>query len=653
MLYLQLTPPRPLSPHPHPLPSAQVRVVTNLEALNEEQRLADDDTPMPELQHNVRLVVDLAEADIQTIDRRLQAERDTLVALQAEKERAARRDGQLAGQLSRVMEMMEALETLPPPPAAAVGGYSNGYGGVNGAVSVPDGQMNADGRAALAVFHRLREQSPEDYEMYSVGLIALSHALAHLSPLFAHWNPLASPSHALLAVTSWKNVLARHADEDRAVFADVEAADVADGYLAGSGGGIRNSAHAGGLFHLGASKETDPYTRLIGELLLPPVRSAVVNQWEPREPEPLLRFLDSWQPPAMPAVVQRAILDSLVLPKLQAAVEGWDPRRETVPIHCWLHPWLPHLGPAMQALYPTIRYRLGAALTAWHPSDASAHAMLAPWRSVFDEASWDALMTRSIVPRLIAMLQTEFVVNPQSQQLEPFQWAMAWADVLPARFTVALLDTSFFPQWHQVLYRWLRASPNFDEVTRWYLGWKALLPADLLASERVRQQLNVALDMMNQAVEGMPVVEPGARENVSYLRVAEQQAFLNPKAAGAAAGGGEGMGGEGGEGSGPGRPSGDGESKSERKRREERVVEQEEMTLKEVVEAFAMSHDVRFVPKAGRMREGLQVYSFGTVGVVVDAPRQLLMAQGEDGKWGAVTMEELLAMHRKRGGRWA
>ena len=38
---------------------------------------------------------------------------------------------------------------------------------------------------------------------------------------------------------------------------------------------------------------------------------------------------------------------------------------------------------------------------------------------------------------------------------------------------VSLLEDHFFPKWHAVLQHWLAHAPDYDEVTAWYLGWKA------------------------------------------------------------------------------------------------------------------------------------------------------------------------------------
>ncbi len=53
----------------------------------QEEEASGDAVPMPELQHNLRLLVDLAEADIRKIDARLRQAQDTAVLLGREQAR--------------------------------------------------------------------------------------------------------------------------------------------------------------------------------------------------------------------------------------------------------------------------------------------------------------------------------------------------------------------------------------------------------------------------------------------------------------------------------------------------------------------------------------------------------------------------------------
>ncbi|XAR54279.1 hypothetical protein NMG60_11029338 [Bertholletia excelsa] len=536
----------------------QVRVLTNLENLNAEEKARENDIPMPELQHNVRLVVDLAELDIQRIDQDLRNERETVVALHNEKEKLQSEATDQKKQLDDMEEIISLLDQI---------GEENSLG-----------KLTLDSLARL--FGDLQRRYADYYKLCNLSWIACSIALPLFIRVFQGWDPLQNTSHGLDVISSWKSLLQ---GEDSFGFSDA----------------------------------ASPYTQLFMEVVFPAVRISGTNTWQARDPEPMLRFLESWEKLLPPSVLQN-ILDNIIMPKLSAAVDSWDPRRETIAIHAWMHPWLPLLGQKLEIFYPTIRNRLEGVLHAWHPSDMSAYHILSPWKTVFDPASWEQLMVRFILPKLLAVMH-EFQVNPANQKLDQFYWIQTWATAMPINHMIHLMDV-FFDKWQQVLYHWLRANPNFEEVTQWYLGWKELFPPELLANEHIRYRLNLGLDMMNQAVEGMEVVQPGLRENISYLRVLEQRKFEAQQKAAAQAsaimGGAipmEGMGGG------------------------------LEMSLREVIEVHAQQHGLLFKPKPGRMQDGHQIYGFGSVSIIIDSLNQKVFAQSED-RWSLVSLEQLLEM---------
>ncbi|XP_068638311.1 septin and tuftelin-interacting protein 1 homolog 1 [Aristolochia californica] len=545
----------------------QVRVLTNLENLNAEEEAKENQVPMPELQHNVKLIVDLAEHDVQTFNRKLRLERENVASLQLEKEKLEEKEIEQRRQLSSMERIMGMLDRLKEDSIS--------------------GTLTLDSLAKT--FKDLQRAYGSDYKHYNLSCIACAFAFPLLIRVFQGWDPLKNPSHGLELMNSWKDLLQ---GDDPYDYSDVNV--------------------------------SPPYTQLVMEVIFPAVRISGTHTWKARDPEPMLRYLELWDKLLPPPVLQ-SILQMVVMPKLSEAVEAWDPRTETVPIHVWVHPWLPLLGQNLEVLYLTIRVKLGNVLHVWHASDSSAFAILSPWRTVFDPASWEQLIVRYIVPKLMHVLQ-EFQVNPANQKLDQFYWVMSWASAIPIQHMVTMLETGFFSKWHQVLYHWLCSNPNYEEVTQWFLGWKGLFPSELLANERIRSLLNVGLEMMNQAVEGMEVVQPGARENVNYLRVTEQRQFEanQAQAAGYAP-----------------RTSGvhvDGAG----------GVAATEMSLKETIAAFAETHGLEFRPKPGSFYDGLQVYNFGSVKVCIDNFKQQIFAVTKEGLRG-VTLEWLMDMQRSSG----
>ena len=78
---------------------------------------------------------------------------------------------------------------------------------------------------------------------------------------------------------------------------------------------------------------------------------------------------------------------------------------------------------------------------------------------------------------------------------------MLWQDIVPHVSFVAILEKNFFPRWLHVLGAWLMTNPNYDEVTKWYIGWKSLFPEQLLADATIKGQL------LKEAIQGWFVSE--------------------------------------------------------------------------------------------------------------------------------------------------
>ena len=67
------------------------------------------------------------------------------------------------------------------------------------------------------------------------------------------------------------------------------------------------------------------------------------SSWNVRDCDPLIEVLETWKPHLVPWILDN-LLDQLVMPRLIEEVAKWDPLTDTVPIHTWIHPWIPLTG---------------------------------------------------------------------------------------------------------------------------------------------------------------------------------------------------------------------------------------------------------------------------------------------------------------------
>lgn len=242
----------------------QKRLVTNMEHLNQEQQEDTADmTPMPELQHNMRLLVDVAEADIQRIDGKLRHEKDTAVILGREQ---ARLQGEVEAAAHQVHSLNQILQTVRQCQSS------------DASITITDVEQ---------VYSRLKQQHREEYYMYNLAAAALAQASPRLTQLLANWRPLEDPTLGIAEFTRWRHLLESEQQKRNVVFQ-------------ASGG-----------------SSSDPYVQLCSALVMPKLNRVVTNDWEPRNPEPMLQFMELWVP-LLPGALQQQVLESLIFPKVGA-----------------------------------------------------------------------------------------------------------------------------------------------------------------------------------------------------------------------------------------------------------------------------------------------------------------------------------------------
>ncbi|XP_076445229.1 tuftelin-interacting protein 11-like [Babylonia areolata] len=525
---------------------------------------------MPELVHNLSLLVDMTEEDIVLNERRLRHNEDRLVNLKYEEDRLDTQCRQEEEQLNKLSSLLEIVKSCEER-------------------TQKDSENPLTLDECVSVFKVLRDEFHSEYKLYELSAISIAIIFPLVKDFLSKWDVLRDPSYGVMTMQEWRLLL-----EDESSALNPGLADV------------------------------DPYYRLLWDVWLPPVRATILK-WNPREYQPLIAMLEAWQPALVPWIVDN-ILDQLVLPRLLQEVENWNPLTDTMPIHSWLHPWLPFMGERLEPLYAPIRHKLASALTSWHPSDVSAKIILEPWVGVFKQGHMDAFLVKNVLPKLSHTLE-EMPITPHQQNLDPWRWVMAWKDIMPIAPMVTILDAKFFPKWLQVLVAWLSNMPNYNEITRWYLGWKAQFPEKLLQYPTVRDHMNKALDIMNQAVSGH--FAPGMKENMAYFTHTERRQMdvkptpFPPQSASAPP-------------PPPPPPSRVGPEPSMRSAGASTVP----LSFRDLVQKRAEEENLLFAPVPGKTQEGHQVYRLGKAMVYID--RNVMFMQETNFRWVPVSLQTVI-----------
>ncbi|XP_058447585.1 septin-interacting protein 1 [Malaya genurostris] len=392
---------------------------------------------LPELMHNLNLIVELCEQDIIAIDKQKCSSKDREEQLEIEKDNLIRITQLEEDYIQTLEGALELVKALVEPES--------------GSVSLEDCER---------VFVRMQTEFPAEYKEFGLADLAPGVVAPLIAARLKEWNPFVEPTLHLDLFKRWRSILGSSDTERRNLL--------------------------------------DPYSGLVWSGVIPSIRSAATN-WDPRIHQPMIALLDAWAP-LLPAWILDNVLEQITMNKLTSAVTEWDPLTDTIPIHIWIQPWAGILGSKMEeSIYPTIREKLSKALKAWNPEDRSARAMITPWKGVMAEEDLQAFLTKNIIPKLELRL-TELVINPLQQDLEIFNQVWEWNELISTLQMASILDKYFFPKWIQTLVLWLNQSPNFDQVTRWYQGWKSQFTDDIIRQTNIKENFRKALELMQRSI---------------------------------------------------------------------------------------------------------------------------------------------------------
>lgn len=329
----------------------------DLYELNEQPKKSTTSFALPELMHNLTLIVNMCEQDIISLDSAQNTACERQITLEQEKkqlEEIVTLESDHINTLDKVFSLVDELTSK-------------------------ESDLNLE--RAEKIFVELQQNYGSEYKQFGLGDLAAGVIAPLLKNHLSGWQPLENPTMYVELIKKWRSILENQNDTI------TEARNI--------------------IF--------DPYSSLVWAGVIPSFRSCA-EFWDPKHHQSMAALLDCWAP-LFPTWILDSVLEQLILPRLSTGVKNWDPLTDTVPIHIWILPWNSILGHKMEEfIFPTIREKLGNALQAWIPQDRSARAMLTPWKAAFDDSEMQIFLLQHIIPKL-QMVLSEFVINPLQQDL--------------------------------------------------------------------------------------------------------------------------------------------------------------------------------------------------------------------------------------------
>ncbi|BEJ14771.1 hypothetical protein CspHIS471_0405380 [Cutaneotrichosporon sp. HIS471] len=427
-----------------------------------------DVTQLPELRHNLGLVVDVTRGEVNSLVKEGKAVNERRRWALRDEDRSRQMVDESANGKHPVQETLTATELKSLEVVQS---------SLNTISTISQREVSEEPlslRPLEDAFNRLLIDHDKEYRLLGLDDVVVGAIDVVLRKPFAQWQPFDVSADALLSTLKpWKKAF------------NLEGTTPPDAPDETS------------------NRSMTAWESLLWHRWLPKVRSAINNEWDAMDPHPAVHLIESWDP-ILPSFIHDNILDQLVLPKVTVTVEEWTPANgRNVSLASIIFPWLPLMGERVGELLESGKRRVRAVLRKWQPKDGVL-SELQRWRDdIFSTHEWDKLMGDHVLGKLGNVLRDGFIVNPRSQDMKPLRDViLPWHTLIRKSNFVRLFELEFFPKWLDVLYMWLtHPAYNADEVAQWFEMWKGVFPLDIVQHQGMSHGFNTGLRLMRDAVE--------------------------------------------------------------------------------------------------------------------------------------------------------
>ncbi|KAJ5073725.1 tuftelin-interacting protein [Anaeramoeba ignava] len=504
-------------------------------------------------------------------------------------------------------------------------------------------------------FAKMQKQYFSTYYTFNLALLFIPLVFPFIRRECADWDPVSQPTKPLRAIERWKSIL----QNQNVTIEELLLQNVLENMepemkkkLEKSNDGKNNTKSLVGLINQADKTKLKKafivgdsvYEKMHQEIFIPKISRTIKEEFEAKNINNVLKLLEIWIP--LFSLEQKAqFVEQSVVPPLKEIIERWNPssvsldnlmneekNQEAKPTFFLDHivgPFFVYIKDQLEIFLPLIRTKLSKQFiflfekATNHAEDSQIiSSVLEPWITFLDQHNIGKIIYQSVIPSIQTLLEKRLTINPSNQEIEPFLRVLEYQKIISEQVNLdkfcRILAEYFFPKWNKTLCLWMSTNKekiNYDEIQKWFKGWKSLFSPEMLANQHISASFNLSLQMMNLSLTNSENIhEYYSQEQKRILsKVNQRKENLNQN------------------------PN---QNQEINKNIITKPIDMDDLSFKEVVQLMAEENSIPFIPTNKKYKDN-QVYFFGRF--LIYFRNDLIFAKNSDDKeWFSTNIDFLI-----------